>query len=121
MTKTLSSKSPIPLAKVLGENLALLRKRRSMTQSQLAAAIGIEIETLSKYERGIVSPRVGQLEKICAVLEVAAWTLFVSAEEQSVFPGFIFSEQIQALSPKDRKTLQGLIGLYVDAHGAKRK
>jgi len=121
MTKTSSKKSPLPLAKVLGENIALLRKQRSMTQSQLADAVGIEIETLSKYERGILSPRIGQLEKICAVLEVAAWTLFVSAQEQLAFPGFIFSEQIQTLSLKDRKTLQGLIGLYVDAHGAKRK
>lgn len=121
MTKTSSKKSPLPLAKVLGENIALLRKQRSMTQSQLADAVGIEIETLSKYERGILSPRIGQLEKICAVFEVAAWTLFVSSQEQMAFPGFIFSEQIQTLSPKDRKTLQGLVGLYVEAHGTKRK
>lgn len=52
MTKTSSKNSPLPLAKVLGENIALLRKQRSMTQSQLAGAVGIEVETLSKYERG---------------------------------------------------------------------
>ncbi|QJP98790.1 XRE family transcriptional regulator [Herbaspirillum rubrisubalbicans Os34] len=121
MTKTPTKKSPLPLAKVLGENIAMLRKQRSMTQAQLAAAIGIEIETLSKYERGILGPRIAQLQKICAILEVAAWTLFVSVEEQSAFPGFIFAEQIQALSLKDRKTLQRLIELYVSAHGTKRK
>jgi hypothetical protein len=71
-------------------------------------------------QRGILSPRIGQLEKLCAVLEVPAWTLFVSAEEQAAFPGFIFSEQIQNLSSKDRKTLQALIGVYIDAHGAQR-
>lgn len=121
MTKTSTQKSPLPLAKLLGGNIALLRKQRSMTQSQLAGALGIEIETLSKYERGILSPRIGHLEKLCAVLEMPAWTLFVSAEEQAAFPGFIFSERIQNLSSKDRKTLQALIGVYVDAHGAKGK
>lgn len=50
------------------EKLKKLRKRKRLTQKQLAAEIGISVNALSMYERGIRFPRVKTLEKLAGTL-----------------------------------------------------
>jgi transcriptional regulator with XRE-family HTH domain len=47
-----------------------------LTQNALAQALGVAIETLSRYEREALAPSFPQLEKLCAVLDVQARPLF---------------------------------------------
>ena len=63
-----------------GNQIRSFRKKRGLTQSQLAEAIGETRQTVYKYEAGIVKtiPR-SKLEKIASVLactpaELAGWT-----------------------------------------------
>jgi len=52
-----------------GERIAKLRTERGMKQKDLAAAVGMSKSTLCKLEKGKVSLRAEDLEKIAAVLE----------------------------------------------------
>jgi DNA-binding XRE family transcriptional regulator len=47
-----------------------LRSARSMTQAQLAEAADVALETLSRIERGCMSPSVEMLERLAAGLDV---------------------------------------------------
>ena len=54
----------------LGENIQIIRKHRGMKQQELANKIGINMQSLSKIERGVNYPTFDTLEKIMDVLEV---------------------------------------------------
>nr|WP_288975824.1 helix-turn-helix transcriptional regulator [uncultured Blautia sp.] len=54
----------------LGENIQTIRKHRKMKQQELADAIGINMQSLSKIERGLNYPAYDTLEKIMEVLDV---------------------------------------------------
>ena len=52
----------------LGENIQTIRKHRGMKQQELADKIGINMQSLSKIERGVNFPTFDTLEKIMDVL-----------------------------------------------------
>ena len=54
----------------LGENIQIIRKHRGMKQQELANKIGINMQSLSKIERGVNYPTFDTLEKIMDVLGV---------------------------------------------------
>ena len=54
----------------LGENIQTIRKHRKMKQQELADKIGINMQSLSKIERGVNYPTFDTLEKIMDVLGV---------------------------------------------------
>ena len=54
----------------LGENIQTIRKFRRMKQQELADRIGINMQSLSKIERGVNYPTFYTLEKIMEVLDV---------------------------------------------------
>ena len=54
----------------LGENIQTIRKHRKMKQQELADKIGINMQSLSKIERGLNYPAYDTLEKIMEVLDV---------------------------------------------------
>lgn len=55
---------------LLGENIQRARKLRGMNQQELADTIGINMQSLSKIERGVNYPTFDTLEKITATLGV---------------------------------------------------
>lgn len=55
---------------LLGENIQRVRKFRGMNQQEMADAIGINMQSLSKIERGVNFPTFDTLEKITCVLGV---------------------------------------------------
>ena len=54
----------------LGENIQTIRKHRGMKQQELADKIGINMQSLSKIERGVNYPTFDTLEKIMNVLRI---------------------------------------------------
>ena len=60
----------------LGENIQTIRKHRGMKQQELADKIGINMQSLSKIERGVNYPTFDTLEKIMDVLGVTPNELY---------------------------------------------
>ena len=54
----------------LGNNIQTIRKFRGMKQQELADKTGINMQSLSKIERGLNYPAYETLEKIMEVLDV---------------------------------------------------
>jgi putative transcriptional regulator len=72
------------ISKTFGENLKYYRKKKALSQEQLAELISIHPKHLSLLERGSSFTSAGLLESLCAVLEVSASALFYTPEEKSV-------------------------------------
>lgn len=63
-------------------NLKTIRKRRGMTQSELAQASGIHRITIAKYEAGKVDPTLESAESIARALGVTVDDLIGMKDEQ---------------------------------------
>lgn len=64
------------LQQKLGTRIADLRRKRELTQVQLAKAVGCSVEFISLVERGVNAPSVAGLEKFAKVLRVEVVELF---------------------------------------------
>ena len=80
-----------PLAVRLGTKIAALRKERGWTQAALAELVGVDTETISRFERGVTLPSLVTLEVISDSLRVGVGELL---SESSALP----SDQAAMLS-----------------------
>ena len=88
----------------MGSRIREARKAANMTQAELAAKIGINRATLSKYESGIIEPSVAQLRLIADALNVTVG--YLTGYESMGSKLFL-----DALYRKDVRELERLSGL----------
>lgn len=55
----------------LPENVSKLRKEHSMTQEQLAEALGVTFASVSKWERGVATPELNMIAQMADLFEVS--------------------------------------------------
>lgn len=65
------------LACGLGNRLKYFRLLRGLTQTELAARIGLSVKQYGRMERGAASPPLAVLEKLAAALETVPFNLFL--------------------------------------------
>ena len=56
--------------KVLGEKVRKERKLAGLTQEQLAEKLGVSINAVSKWERGLNLPDVSLMKELCDILNI---------------------------------------------------
>lgn len=66
----------VKLKKALGEKIKFFRKKRGLSQAQLAEIVNIEMKSLSRIESGHNYPQCENLVAIAAALDVAPWQLY---------------------------------------------
>lgn len=81
----------------IGERIKEIRKRKGMTQGELAEKIETTPQNVSQYERGIRNPKYKTLSKIAAALDVPVTDLGVEVTDYLYYPVELFS----GLSEKD--------------------
>jgi len=64
------------IKKLLGQRIKELRKRKNLTQEQVAEYIGIDPASLSNIENGKYYPTSENLEKILAIFNISPHDLF---------------------------------------------
>ena len=58
------------LLKEIGKRFQQIRTERNLTQSDLAEAVGVQIETISRYETGSLSISISLLAKVAEALNI---------------------------------------------------
>ena len=66
-----------------GKFIAKLRKDKKLTQEQLAEKMGVSINAVSKWERGLSFPDVSLLKKLCNELGISVEELINGEEDKS--------------------------------------
>ncbi|MBR1908871.1 helix-turn-helix transcriptional regulator [bacterium] len=103
------------LTKKFGKRLKEIRKRRNISQEELAELIGMEPNNISKLESGGHLPKKENLEKLCDVLEIEPKELFDFGHLKS--KNELIEELIAAInkfSLKDLQYLKKIIDAYIE-------
>lgn len=69
-------------AVALGERLALARKRRRMSLSEMARRVGVSRDTLRRLEQGELSTSLGVLARTLAILGLDSDLGLIAAEDE---------------------------------------
>ncbi len=64
-----------------GKSIAAIRKKRKITQEELAQALSINTITLSRWENGHFEPKASMIKKMCEVLGCTELELLNSNQE----------------------------------------
>jgi transcriptional regulator with XRE-family HTH domain len=102
----------------LPDKLKKLRHSRGLSQGQLGKKLGINVQLVSKYERGIVCPPTGMMVKIASLFSTSLDYLL--RNEADVAINKIKSqellkhiEEIEKLPEKDQLVLTSLLDAYI--------
>lgn len=60
----------------IGKFISLSRKNKCLTQEQLAEKLGVSINAVSKWERGLNLPDVSLMKELCDILNITLNELF---------------------------------------------
>ena len=64
-----------------GKFIAKLRKEKNMTQEQLAEKMGVSINAVSKWERGLSFPDISLLIPLSEILNISLYDLLKGEDE----------------------------------------
>jgi len=98
---------------LFGERLTLVRKKRKVSQDELAKRLGVHAPIIGRYERGEVKPSIEVAAKIADALGVSL-DFLAGLSDLELEQGLIKQiTELQALADEDQahilKTLQSLI------------
>ena len=91
------------LGLTLGANIAERRKKLGWTQADLAECIGVDTETVSRFERGSNLPSLQRLEKLADALKIPLYRLVAASSPRHDDQSLILDEWMSELTPNDRE------------------
>ncbi|WP_261528065.1 helix-turn-helix domain-containing protein [Burkholderia multivorans] len=90
-------------AKRIGQALARARLKADMTQEQASEALGVNTETISRFERGYTAPPLFRLFELASLYGVSPEELIAGGEGRSLDPARDISALISNLSHGDQE------------------
>ncbi len=121
MRKTQERQTPVPLPddKAFGRRLQEIRKRRGLSQVEVAQRLGIHQSLISQYERGYLRLHGALLVRLAVVLDTTPDEI-LSLKDAKALPDQVQDrrfvrrlQKIQKLSPHEKKILLGTIDAFL--------
>lgn len=107
MTKTIKRKSSLPEA--LGRSIKARRAELGWTQAQLAEAVKVEVQTISRIERGSATPSLLKLEELAYAMGVPLSALLSASSSLPEDQMLELAARLRKLPEGDRFFIVGLI------------
>ena len=106
----------------LGQKINKIRKEKKLSQSNIAQAVGVSRDAISKYERGDIVPSVENARKMADVLGVSLDYLVSEDDVQEVIDNSMIQRvrEIQKLSENDQNTIVNVIDAFIRDTKAKQ-
>ncbi|MEJ2622302.1 MAG: helix-turn-helix transcriptional regulator [Candidatus Thiodiazotropha sp.] len=103
------------------DRLATIRKKRKMTQQQMADAIGIHVSQIKRYESSDTQPSLEVLRKIALALNVSADLLLFDQQERGPDDELRLQfEAVSHLAPKEKAIIKELLEGMIIKYQARR-
>ncbi len=93
------------LARRVGTAIARERKAAGYTQSRVADAIGVEKETVSRFENGVIAPTIFRLTQLAELFGCPISVLFGEYKGRVEEDAVVIAEMLSGLSEHDRRTV----------------
>lgn len=97
----------------VGAAIARRRRAKGLTQAQIAEVMGVEKETVSRMENGVISPTLHRLGQIAEILECPLSELFRNGSADVAEQAEAIGRMIQDLADSERALLMNLMGEIV--------
>ena len=97
------------LALIVGQNIAVLRKKMDLSQKELAARLGITQDAMARMEKGQIAPKMGRLSDIAAVLECSVPYLFRSHSTETSERAATIAAILSTLPQEGQEALVDLV------------
>lgn len=94
------------VAKKLGKKIARERVARELTQEQLAEMLGVEQETISRFERGLTLPPLPRLIQLADVFDVPLDALLRGTTNRSADEAADIADMLTKLGESDRELIR---------------
>ena len=102
------------LGKRLGQRIAERRKALGWTQDQLAERLGVDAETVSRFERGVTVPALVTLDRLAGVLKTSVADLLSEASACPTDQAIRISAWLESLPPEDGEFVIGQVKALCD-------
>ncbi len=108
------------LAQRLSRNISSRRRTLGLTQAALAERLGVDTETLSRFERGKHVPSLATLEKLASLLMTTVGELLAEDAKQADDDALVMTSWLAGLTPEDRAFARDMLKQCCD-HLSSRK
>lgn len=108
------------LAQRLSRNISSRRRTLGLTQAALAERLGVDTETLSRFERGKHVPSLATLEKLAGLLMTTVGELLAEDLKQADDDALVMTSWLAGLTPDDRAFARDMLKQCCD-HLSSRK
>ena len=98
---------------LFGERLLLVRKKRKVSQDDLAKKIGVHAPVIGRYERGEVKPSIETAAKMADALSVSLDYLTGLSDQELDQDVLKQVNDLQALNEDDRKHILQTLGALI--------
>ena len=89
--------------KELGQKIRLRREKKQWNQSEIADALGVSIQAVSKWERGVNAPDLGTLHSLSKLLETSLdYLLEREGELQNTIEATLLLNSLQGFAKESR-------------------
>jgi len=98
-----------------GQKVSKLRKEKRLSQINVADAVGVSRDAISKYERDDIIPSVENAKKIAKILNVSLDYLVSDEDKQDVLDIDMVKriKEVQNLNDDDKNTIVKIIDAYI--------
>ncbi len=103
----------------VGMVIAVRRKAKGLTQAQVAEIMGVEKETISRMENGVISPTLPRLQQIADILECSPSDLFRTGPANAADHAQSIGEMIQDLPENERMLVVSFVSEVVKVFKAR--
>jgi transcriptional regulator with XRE-family HTH domain len=97
------------LSKAIGALIAQARARAKMTQEEVALALDVGPETISRIERGAVPPTVARLFEFAELFGCRVDDLLLEASDRSADLAAVIATELVELAPADRQMIANVV------------
>lgn len=107
-------KESAKLGKRIGTNIADRRKLLDWTQDQLAERVGVDAETISRFERGVNLPSLLTLLGLAEALRLSAGDLLARAGNRQTSQAAICEAWMAGLSQGDQEFVMNAMAAWCE-------
>ncbi len=99
------------IARAIGRTIATRREAAALTQEQLAEALGIGVQQLSRFERGAVTPSIQRLYQVADALDCRVDQLLMTSSNRQVDQEAVLEHELGGIESSDRELVTAVTRL----------